>query len=326
MSSTRIFGALVVAILISVACGGGSGESTAEEYFRLTDELSRTQQHQAAEINLEDYPGFESEVDDAKAVFEQFARIENEYEAGLSSVRPPDELLAMHEDLLDNVEQRLDALNAIVDALSDADASADVNDLAEPILSELNEAVSGREEACRALNEFAVANGISEGDPCASVFQIEGAAMEPTFESGDLLDVYLYRNERPQRGDIVVFNAPTSPDRLFIKRIIGVPGDEIVIDEANDEVSINGVVLDEPYIQGTTGCGTACVYQSPSTDAAKLPSHDPRARIPSQEAESAACQATGCYFVMGDNRQNSSDSRQGWLVPAENISGWVTAP
>ena len=158
------------------------------------------------------------------------------------------------------------------------------------------------------------------------VFQIEGAAMEPTFGSGDLLDVYLYRNERPQRGDIVVFNAPTSPDREFIKRIIGLPGDEIVIDEANGEVSVNGVVLDEPYIQGTTFCGNPCKFELPPTDATKMPSHDPRARATTQEAEDAACQATGCYFVMGDNRQNSSDSRQGWLVPAENITGWVTMP
>jgi hypothetical protein len=54
-----------------------------------------------------------------------------------------------------------------------------------------------------------------------------------------------------------------------------------------------------------------------------MPDGQPRAFLVEPEAERQACETTGCYFVMGDNRQRSADSRQGWLVPAENIIGYV---
>jgi signal peptidase I len=69
---------------------------------------------------------------------------------------------------------------------------------------------------------------------------------------------------------------------------------------------VNGQQLAEPYIQGTTACGDTCEYVIPLAG--------------SPEAQ-AGCGSDECYFVMGDNRQNSSDSRQGWLVPRENIIG-----
>ncbi len=162
-------------------------------------------------------------------------------------------------------------------------------------------------------------------------FKVEGASMEPSMENGEYVIVnklsyaqldsgfldwlpfvggdsdgpeYLWGG--PERGDVVVFAAPTSTNRDFIKRIIGVPGDQILINEANGEVSINPVVLFEPYIQGRTSCGSACRFDIPLAG--------------SQESFDT-CGSSECYFVMGDNRQNSSDSRQGWLVPRENIIG-----
>ena len=162
-------------------------------------------------------------------------------------------------------------------------------------------------------------------------FKVEGASMEPSLQNGEYLIVnklsyaqldsgfldwlpfvggdsdgpeYLWG--RPERGDIIVFAAPTSTSRDFIKRIIGRPGDEIVIDEVTGDVSINAVVLNEPYIQGKTGCGSACEIDIPTAG--------------SQESFDT-CGSRECYFVMGDNRQNSSDSRQGWLVPKENTIG-----
>ena len=162
-------------------------------------------------------------------------------------------------------------------------------------------------------------------------FKVEGDSMEPSLQNGEYLIVnklsyaqldtgfldwlpliggdsdgpeYLWG--RPTRGDVIVFAAPTSTDRDFIKRIIGLPGDDIVIDEATGEVSINAVVLDEPYIRGRTSCGSACEIDIPAAG--------------SQESFDT-CGSSECYFVMGDNRANSSDSRQGWLVPKENIIG-----
>ncbi len=162
-------------------------------------------------------------------------------------------------------------------------------------------------------------------------FRVEGASMEPSLENGEYLivnklsyaqldlgifdwlpffdsgnDPMRHVWSSPQRGDVIVFLAPTSPNRDFIKRIIGVPGDTIHIDEGTGKVSVNGQVLSEPYIRGTTSCNAICDKVIP------------KANTPESQA---ACGSDACYFVMGDNRQNSSDSRQNWLVPEENIVG-----
>lgn len=162
-------------------------------------------------------------------------------------------------------------------------------------------------------------------------FRVEGASMYPSLENGEYLIVnklsyaqldtsifnflpfYDAGDEplkhiwgKPDRGDIVVFRAPTSPNRDFIKRIIGLPGDTIQITESG-EVILNRKVLDEPYITGITNCNSTCE-----------PLTIPAAGSPASHAK---CGSDACYFVMGDNRQNSSDSRQGWLVPEENIIG-----
>ncbi|HEY5639250.1 MAG TPA: signal peptidase I [Dehalococcoidia bacterium] len=162
-------------------------------------------------------------------------------------------------------------------------------------------------------------------------FKVEGASMQPSLEDGEYLIVnklsyaqldtgfldwlpfiggdsdgpeYLW--SKPSRGDVIVFASPTSTDRDFIKRIIGVPGDTVAIGESSGSVRVNGALLYEPYIQGRTTCGSACVYDIPEAG--------------SQEAFDT-CGSSECYFVMGDNRQNSSDSRQGWFVPKENVVG-----
>jgi len=162
-------------------------------------------------------------------------------------------------------------------------------------------------------------------------FRVEGASMNPSLENGEYLIVNKLSYAKidlgffdwlpffdsgdnsarhlwgdPERGDVIVFEAPTSVGRDFIKRVIGLPGDTVDIHPDSGEVYVNGRELDEYYIQGRTACGEQCVYHIPpaGTDAAF------------QE-----CGSGECYFVMGDNRQNSSDSRQGWLVPVENIIG-----
>lgn len=162
-------------------------------------------------------------------------------------------------------------------------------------------------------------------------FRVEGASMNPSLQNGEYLIVnklsyaeidlsmfnwlpffdagddpvhHLWGG--PDRGDVIVFSAPTSPNRDFIKRVIGLPGDHVHIDEQNSIVEVNGKALTEPYIAGLTRCGTTCDIFVP--ESGTLEAHN-------------TCASDNCYFVMGDNRQNSSDSRQGWMVPEENIVG-----
>ena len=148
-------------------------------------------------------------------------------------------------------------------------------------------------------------------------FKVEGSSMEPTLHSGQYLLInkivyarlpeplaawfqrdgagndYLFGG--PQRGDIIVFRAPTQPDKDFIKRVIGVPGDTVEI--RGGQVYINDQPIEEPYIRD------------------RAPYVVPRLVVPPNH-----------YFVLGDNRPNSSDSHVWGLVPAENIVGraWVS--
>jgi len=138
-------------------------------------------------------------------------------------------------------------------------------------------------------------------------FRVEGPSMQPTLTSGE----YLWVNKAayyevnggfplggPQRGDIAVLRPPNE-DTDLIKRIIGLPGDHILI--KNGDVFVNDQPLEEPYIHFTAG------YSYP-IDGKPL-------TVPN-----------GQYFVLGDNRSNSRDSHLGWFVPAENLIGraWLT--
>lgn len=128
-------------------------------------------------------------------------------------------------------------------------------------------------------------------------FRIEGYSMEPNFHDGQYLFVnklvYLFR--LPERGDVVVFEPPNSNSRDFIKRVIGLPGDRIEIFDG--QVRINGEPLKEPY---PLNVGS---YSMPSIV------------VP-----------LGEYFVLGDNRNFSSDSHSWGTVSAKRIIGkaWVT--
>ena len=110
----------------------------------------------------------------------------------------------------------------------------------------------------------------------------------PFIEPGDSPERFLFRS--PNRGDVVVFRFPQDPSRDFIKRMIAVPGDTIEIN--GGDVFVNGVQLEEPYIssEGRNSFERQVVPQ-------------------------------GNYFVLGDNRRNSFDSRSWGFVPEQNIIG-----
>src|SRR6266511_1469655 len=105
------------------------------------------------------------------------------------------------------------------------------------------------------------------------------------------------------RGDVLVFKYPDEPERDFIKRVIGLPGETIELKAK--KVYVGGQPLDEPYVH----------FLEPASDAQEITSYDVRERygpvtVPPNQ-----------YFVMGDNRDNSQDSRYWGFLPRENIKG-----
>lgn len=115
---------------------------------------------------------------------------------------------------------------------------------------------------------------------------VNGNSMNPTLKNGDWLAVKSV-NTTIERGDIVVITQPNSLGKPLVKRVIAKGGDEINIDFFDHKVTVNGVVLDEPYIAEPTETMGNMVY-------------------PLQVPE-------GKVFVMGDNRNNSSDSREKYI-------------
>lgn len=131
--------------------------------------------------------------------------------------------------------------------------------------------------------------------------QVKGASMEPTFKSGDyiLTSRVTYRLRRLDRGDVVVFKAPKNPDIEYIKRVIGLPGDKIIIENGN--VFVNGQELPEHYTSAPTNLWEGGFIK-----------------------EGVMINVPENYvFVMGDNRPRSSDSREFGPVPQDSIIGQV---
>ena len=132
----------------------------------------------------------------------------------------------------------------------------------------------------------------------AQPFIVSGASMKETFHSGEYLivDQLSYELHKPTRGDVIVFRYPRDPSKFFIKRIIGVPGDTVDI-EGNtvriaNATNPNGYILNEPYIK----------------------SMDPGNPVHEVLGDRE-------YFVMGDNRNESSDSRVWGVLQEERIIG-----
>jgi signal peptidase I len=109
-----------------------------------------------------------------------------------------------------------------------------------------------------------------------------------------------------RRGEVLVFKYPEQPDRDFIKRVIGLPGETLEV--RDKKVYINGAPLDEPYAH----------YLTPVSDGSsfhEVTSHDVRDRY------GPVTVPPGHYFMMGDNRDNSQDSRYWGFLPRDNIKG-----
>lgn len=129
--------------------------------------------------------------------------------------------------------------------------------------------------------------------------KIKGNSMEPNYHDGEYLltDKLSYRFKEPQRGDVVVFEPPVSPDEEYIKRIIALPGETISVNNGN--YYINGKKLNEDYIPDN-------IY----TKGKEFLSNNTVITVP-----------PGSYFVSGDNRESSSDSRYWGFVTKDKITG-----
>lgn len=128
----------------------------------------------------------------------------------------------------------------------------------------------------------------------ARAFTVDGPSMQPTLRTGErlLIDKITYRLRYPHRGDVVVFRYPSDPSQYYIKRVVGLPGDVIRI--TGGFLHVNGHVIHEEYTNGPT-LGEFGPYKVPEDH----------------------------FFVLGDNRNNSEDSRSRSVgpVPRELIVG-----
>ncbi|CAN5127938.1 signal peptidase I [soil metagenome] len=131
----------------------------------------------------------------------------------------------------------------------------------------------------------------------AQPFIVDGASMDPTFRTGQYLivDELTYHFTTPARGSVLIFKYPKDPSKYFIKRIIGLPGETVVLKDGavtiKNPAQPQGFALNEPYV----------IYSKPDTNEYVLGPDE--------------------YFVMGDNRLGSSDSRVWGPVPKANIIG-----
>lgn len=126
-------------------------------------------------------------------------------------------------------------------------------------------------------------------------FEVRGSSMEPSLHDGQYLIIgkLAYWFQAPARGEVIIFHPPTHPYEDYIKRVVGLPGETVEI--RSGQIYIDGAQLQEPYITNLGGYSGEWVLEDKD------------------------------YFVLGDNRRNSSDSHTWGVLPSDNIVGksWV---
>src|SRR5271154_1338864 len=163
-------------------------------------------------------------------------------------------------------------------------------------------------------------------------FVIPTGSMEDTLLIGDHLLVdklayapegsiskYILPYEQPKDGDIIVFRYPVDISQTFVKRVIGQPGDHIKI--VNQQVYRNGVKLNEPYVYHKAAFQDSFRDNFPSSEPNLMLLDRAHDMLANNVANGEVVVPPGSFFAMGDNRDNSLDSRYWGFVPRENIIG-----
>ena len=143
-------------------------------------------------------------------------------------------------------------------------------------------------------------------------FVVDGDSMLPNFINNEYLiaEKISYDFKQPSRGDVVIFRYPKNPEIIYIKRVIGLPGEQVVVKEGKVFVasssSAQPVEISEEYIPGST-----------KTDTINQDGDSKELKVLLKDNE---------FFVLGDNREHSSDSREWGVLPKSNIIGrvWIT--
>jgi signal peptidase I len=162
-------------------------------------------------------------------------------------------------------------------------------------------------------------------------FQIPSPSMENTLLVGDYLLVnklcygggglgdFFMPYRRVRRGDIVVFHYPVNPAQHFVKRVIGIPGDRVRL--INKQVFVNGEPLKEPYIHLSRPANDLFRDSFPRLDVTPGETPEWWLELRKLVENGQLIVPEGHYFVMGDNRDDSYDSRYWGFVPQSNVIG-----
>lgn len=132
----------------------------------------------------------------------------------------------------------------------------------------------------------------------AQPHQVRGASMAPNFHNGEyiLTDKITYKFRKPERGDVIIFRAPKNQELDYIKRIIALPGETVKVEKGS--IFVNGKMIEEKYLpSGPISPGTFL-----------------------QEGQGVTLEQDE-YFVLGDNRNHSSDSREWGPITIKDIIG-----
>ena len=169
----------------------------------------------------------------------------------------------------------------------------------------------------------------------AEPFRIPSASMMPTLLIGDfilvnkydygirlpVINIKIIPNKNPQRGDIVVFRYPVDPGIPFIKRVVGLPGDHVAYYDKT--LFINGKPMQQTELEAYIGVGAGKIMDGASHRVEDLGAvrHDILMDMAAYSREFEGIVPAGHYFVLGDNRDNSKDSRYWGYVPDANLVG-----